>query len=468
MWPAPLCPPHEGCSALAIVFSTEAISHHTFEVRGGDHILAAVAVVERRSCPRRGPVWPGGCNATTTPSAPGIKPRQGACSAHGSLHVQPAGQGRQLGAFNLFLKPRLPLVGSPLAAMLFRPDRAFLLQACSAHRPRWQTTPQLPPEWRPLVPLGSYYFSPTTVLGDRSWAAACVPKKSRHPQVIPLRGSSPWTAKLSKMAGRGKYFNTQYLLKPQGPTGELLKKKKNQMNPFNQSSSPQATTHSIIFLQTKNNCFDLLGPFVPYPQFFTTTDLPWRKQLQCCCFYKEFYLCLCWSDTSPGHEYLHQQDRTDLTLTPSLCPALLLTAGRRKEGRNPTSAMPSYKISPLMAEITILPHSKYKCNFFFSEGPSSPHLTITSLPCQHTCHLFSSREPVTGMTVQPARKHQEKQHASPLGLSWAPGYLPGTRLLHMGCRYCAFGRWNIPLLQWCKAPLYSAKGRQLSEQSLPL
>ena len=142
---------------------------------------------EERACV----AWPGGYDATTTPSAPSVKPQQGAHSAHGSLHRQPAGWGMWLGAFNLFPKPRLPLVSGPLAAMLFRPDRAFLLQACSACRPRWQTAPQLPLEWLPLVPLGSHYLSPTTALGDRSWAVACAPQKSKHPQVIPLQGSSP-------------------------------------------------------------------------------------------------------------------------------------------------------------------------------------------------------------------------------------------------------------------------------------
>lgn len=54
-------------------------------------------------------------------------------------------------------------------------------------------------------------------------------------------------------------------------------------------------------------------------------------------------------------------------------------------------------------------HVKY-C---FPEEPSSPHLGITSLPCQQMYHHFSSRELVTGMIVQLARKHQGKQHSCP-------------------------------------------------------
>ena len=76
--------------------------------------------------------------------------------------------GRGLGAFSLFLQPGLRLMGSPPAAMLFQPDKAFLPQDGSARRPRWRTAPQLPLEQRLLVPLGSRYLSPTMVLGNRS------------------------------------------------------------------------------------------------------------------------------------------------------------------------------------------------------------------------------------------------------------------------------------------------------------
>jgi len=73
---------------------------------------------------------------------------------------------------------------------------------------------------------------------------------------------------------------------------------------------------------------------------------------------------------------------------------------------------------------------KIQAQLFFSEGPSSPHLAIPSLPCQHMCHLFSSRESVTGMAAQPAWKHWGKQRASSLGSSRAPGLPPDTARAH--------------------------------------
>lgn len=117
---------------------------------GGDPILATVAVVERRRHLRRGPVWPGQAAAMSPPPLrpQASSPKQGACSAHGSLHGLPVGWGLWLGAFNLFPKPRLPRAGSPLAAMLFWPDRAFLPTGQDGRPPNSYPRSGIP--WSPL------------------------------------------------------------------------------------------------------------------------------------------------------------------------------------------------------------------------------------------------------------------------------------------------------------------------------
>lgn len=146
-WPSPR---HEGLFTLAIIFSTEEISRCAFEAwRGGPDFGNCGCGREEEAPEERACVaWPGSCDVTATSSAPGLKPQQGACSAHGSLHGQPVGWGLRLGVFNLFPKPRLPRVGSPLAAMSFWPDRAFLPTGQDG-RPR-NSYPRSGIPWSPL------------------------------------------------------------------------------------------------------------------------------------------------------------------------------------------------------------------------------------------------------------------------------------------------------------------------------
>lgn len=207
---------------------------------------------------------------------------------------------------------------------------------------------------------------------------------SRHSQVISLRGSPPWTVKLSNMAlragaGQGRVFQYSIPTKATGSCWSSIKKKKDQMNPFNQSSSPQANTHSVIFycklkitvLICSEHLFHSLSLSLPL-------TCPEGNSCNAVVPTSSFTCAYCFSDTSPGREHSCQQDRTDLTLTPSPHPALLPpTAGRRRAGRNPRPAMPSYKTSPLIADIAILPHSEDKHNPFFQKG--HPLLTSPSL-----------------------------------------------------------------------------------------